>query len=277
MKNDASVETGKDLPWPFPVKDSYAGVRAHHRLPLIHSLPGVLLWPVILFVLTFIAGFLAGVIWALAGGENGPVPMNTLVLLFVSLAYGVLGLMFWSWLSKNDLGHRSFSIWPGSINDIGIALLAVAAGILIGGPLSLAFHEFAMSDPSLTLSGGANPDDISNADDFLNTGAATWTIILSAVIAAPIIEEVIFRGWMQPMMISRGMPAIFAVLITALFFGLVHVFSGLQVMTYTFLLGIALGMARLITGRVAAPMLAHMANNAWALFAVPKLLEMQAG
>jgi len=275
MKNEVSAQLGDNLSWPFPAKDSYAGIDARHRLPLIHSLPGVLAWPIILFVLTFLAGFLAGAIWALAGRENGPVPLNTMVMLFVALAYGVLGLMFWSWLSKNNLHHRSFSVLPNSFNDIGIALLAVTAGIFLGGPLSLAFHEFAMADPSLTLSGGADPKDISNTDDFLDTGAATWTIILSAVIAAPIIEEVIFRGWMQPMMVSRGMPALFAVLITALFFGLVHIFSGLQVMAYTFILGIALGAARLITGRVAAPMLAHMANNAWALFAVPKLLEMQ--
>ena len=44
-----------------------------------------------------------------------------------------------------------------------------------------------------------------------------------------------------------------------------------------FLLGVALGVARVATGRVAAPLLGHVANNAFAVFAVPALLSRMPG
>ena len=82
---------------------------------------------------------------------------------------------------------------------------------------------------------------------------------------------------MLPMMMARGVPAFFAILISALAFGLIHTPQGLMVVISTFFLGIALGLARVVTGRVAAPVLGHMANNAWAVLVVPRLIEMQAG
>ena len=131
-----------------------------------------------------------------------------------------------------------------------------------------------MMDQSLTLAGGAPLEDVSNVDNFVQSGAALWVIILLTLVAAPIVEEILFRGWMLPMLVARGVPGVFAVLISALAFGLIHTGQGLMVMTSTMLLGIVLGAARLATGRVAASVLGHIANNAWAIFAVPLLTGM---
>ena len=76
------------------------------------------------------------------------------------------------------------------------------------------------------------------------------------------------------MMMARGVPALFAIIISALAFGLVHIAQGLMVMTSTFFLALALGAARVWTGRLAAPILGHVANNAWAVFAVPYLISL---
>ena len=154
-----------------------------------------------------------------------------------------------------------------------LLLLVMLFMAFVAGRLTVMFHDFAMADPSLTLSGGASREDVSNVDEFAMSGAALWSVILLTLVAAPLAEEILFRGWMLPMMIARGVPVLFAIVISALAFGLLHIAQGLLVMTSTFLLGIALGVARVATGRVAAPLLGHAANNAFAVFAVPALLS----
>lgn len=263
--------------WPFAAKDSFARLDVQHRLPLIHSLPGMLVWPVMLLGLGTLFAFAAAFLWSMMGGYGSGLPLENLVFSAVSVAYGVLGLLMWVWFRQYDAHHRAFAILPLRLSDFGIGLLVLLFVLTIGSNLSRMFHDYAMLDPTLTLSGGATADDVSNVDDFTMSGADMWAIVLLTVIAAPIVEEILFRGWMLPMLRARGVPVLFAILISALAFGLVHTHQGLMVMTSTFLLGIALGVARVATGRVAAPVLGHMANNAWAVFIVPELLRMQSG
>ena len=118
---------------------------------------------------------------------------------------------------------------------------------------------------------------VRSVDDIALSGATLWAVVMLSVIAAPVVEEILFRGWMLPMLMARGVPTIFAILISSAAFGLIHTPQGLLVMTTTFFLGVGLGIARVVTGRVAAPVLGHMANNAWAVFVVPQLLELTSG
>lgn len=264
--------------WPFRARDAFAGLDGeHHRLALIHSLPGMLVWPFLMIALAFAFQFAGGFIWALAGGPDGPVHFDTMAFGAMSLAYfAFIGLMWQRW-SRYNAERHAFAIWPVRPTDILAAVLVLAFMAFVAGRLSVMFHDFAMADPSLTLSGGASREDVSNIDEFAMSNAALWSIILLTLVAAPLAEEILFRGWMLPMMIARGVPVLFAILISALAFGLLHVAQGLLVMTSTFLLGVALGVARIATGRVAAPLLGHMANNAFAVFAVPALLTRVSG
>lgn len=260
--------------WPFRRRDTFAALREEsHRLALIHSLPGMLVWPLLMLALAFAFQFAAGFLWVLLGGPMSDTALSTAGFVASSLAYLALAGLMWLRLERYDAHHRAFAVLPVRGGDILAGLLVLVFMITLGSPLTLLFHEFAMSNPEMTLSGGADRDDLSNVDDFIESGAALWSVVLLTLIVAPLVEEILFRGWMLPMMIARGVPAVFAILISAFAFGAVHIAQGLLVMTSTFLLGIALGIARISTGRLAAPVLGHIANNAWAVFAIPLILS----
>jgi len=251
--------------WPFSRHDAFATLDRRHHGGVIHSLPGVFIWPLMLWALAIISAWLAREIWS--GVETG-LSWGTVYMLSIAVSYFSLGLLFILWLLSIGLSGRVFSILPRYGRDWGVAVIALLAALVVGPDFSLWFYDFAM----LPSPGPApSPQELSNVDDINERGAAVWAVILAVVIAAPIIEEAIFRGWMLPMMVARGVPWVFAILITAIGFGLMHVFWGLQVVAYTTVLGVFLGVARMWTGRIAAPVLAHVGNNAWAVYIAPWL------
>lgn len=276
--NDVSSAIEKSsVRWPFRTGDSFFGVRDNYRMPLIHSLPGVLFWPVLLFVLAYIGQLAAAIIWQSSGGEATGFGITTAIFLGAAAGYAALAFFMWIDFHRLDAHRHAFSVFPIKTSDFGAAFLIMSFTLMLGSPLTQLVYEYAMTNPELTFSGGVTRDEISNVDDFTQAGATTWAIILLTVIAAPLVEEILFRGWMLPMLMARGVPAIFAIIITSIGFALIHISQSLFVVIATFFLALALGAARVMTGRIAAPVLGHMANNAWALFAVPALLEMQAG
>ncbi len=87
---------------------------------------------------------------------------------------------------------------------------------------------------------------------------ARFVIGLAASVAAPIGEELFFRGWLQPLLSTRWRPA-FSIGLTAVVFSLVHLDP------VGFLprveLGVIFGLLRHRTGRLAPSMAAHAAHN----------------
>jgi membrane protease YdiL (CAAX protease family) len=281
MTDLAAMEDSLPGRWPFAGRDSFAGLASHHRLPLIHSLPGILVWPFVMILMTSTVGGFGISVWQMMGGPVTGWSAATAFFFSATLGYAATAALMAFWFGRYGAHGAAFSILPYRLSDFGMGFATLVFVIGFGGPLTVMFHEFAMANPELTFSGGADSRELSNVDNITEAGATNWSIILFAVIAAPIVEEVLFRGWMLPMLKARGVPTIFAILISALAFGLVHIFhepnERLMVMTSTFFLGIALGVARVVTGRTAAPVLGHMANNAWAVFAVPNLIALQSG
>lgn len=282
MPREADREAGasghRGVRWPFGPGDAFARLHEErHRLALIHSLPGMLVWPGVMMLLAIAFQFAGGFVWALAGGPDSPVHLDTMAFLALSLAYFAFAVLMWHRLGRYGAQRSAFAVGPLRPADVLAAGLVLVFMIFVAGRLTLAFHEFAMTDTSLTLSGGASREELSNVDDYTQSNAALWSVILLTLVAAPLAEEVLFRGWMLPMMMARGVPTVFAIVISALAFGLLHITQGLLVMTSTFFLGIALGVARVATGRMTAPILGHAANNAWAVFAVPALLTRMPG
>lgn len=85
------------------------------------------------------------------------------------------------------------------------------------------------------------------------------TLILLAVVMAPIFEEIIFRGIIQKGLTNKGMKPLYAILISSVIFGLVHAnpwqFVG------AVLLGCVLGLVYYKTKSLLLPMLLHAFNN----------------
>ncbi|WP_417494901.1 CPBP family intramembrane glutamic endopeptidase [Maricaulis sp.] len=269
--------TERTVRWPFPPDDGYSGLQEHQRLLFIHSLPGMLVWPGLLFGLAILFQLLSQGAWHLFDGKSTSLSVETVQFAGSAIAYAVLALLMWHHFGIYAAHRAAFSVIPTHLRDFLAGLLVLIFMLTTASPLTVWLHQLAMLDPSLTLAGGAPLEDVSNVDDFVNGGAALWAIILLTLIAAPVVEEILFRGWMLPMLVARGVPALFAVLISAAAFGLMHIGQGLMVMISTALLGVALGLVRLWTGRVAASVLGHIANNAWAVLAIPLLTGMQAG
>lgn len=91
-----------------------------------------------------------------------------------------------------------------------------------------------------------------------------WAL-LATVIAAPLAEEVIFRGLIQSRL-NRVMPGWLAVVVSALLFGLCH---GQAVwMAYAFLLGLFFGWIALRSKSILPTVVAHMIFNAIGHFSV---------
>ena len=81
---------------------------------------------------------------------------------------------------------------------------------------------------------------------------------LTAVVAAPILEELLFRGIILDGMLKRYSPAK-AILLSSMLFGLVHI-NPVQVVN-AFFLGLLLGWMYWKTGSLRPSMLMHAANN----------------
>jgi len=97
-----------------------------------------------------------------------------------------------------------------------------------------------------------------------------WLIAANAVLGAPVIEELLYRGFLQQGFRIVGVAVTPAILMTSVVFTLMHypilpAESAISAMTALFLLSIALGAIRERTGRLAPCMIAHGLFNAFNL------------
>lgn len=155
--------------------------------------------------------------------------------------------------------------WP-RWQDIGTGLAGGALGRC--WPLLIALLGLAASGGGLGTPSGQAPRILGAVPQ----GTTGWSInIVIAVVGAPIVEELFFRGLVQGALTRRvgATPALF---ITALIFAVIHVTDeGLVAPLVLFPMALILGYLRQRTGRLAAGMVAHATFNAslFALFLIP--------
>lgn len=97
----------------------------------------------------------------------------------------------------------------------------------------------------------------------------TLTVVLSNMIIAPIVEEMIFRGLILSRL-KRAVPVVWAMLISSLIFGLAH--GQIVWMVYAFVLGLVLSIVAIKTESVAAAIVLHMVFNIFGTV-IPMLCE----
>jgi uncharacterized protein len=103
-------------------------------------------------------------------------------------------------------------------------------------------------------------------DDFADDLGPLWIQILLIAIAAPIGEEVCFRGMLFGGLRER-LPMWAAALISAALFGLLHVTTGISVVPPLIAFGFLLALVYERTGSILPCILLHMLNNSVALLA----------
>jgi len=94
-----------------------------------------------------------------------------------------------------------------------------------------------------------------------------WMLGLAAVLGAPVIEELVFRVFLQTAILRLTRRAWPAVLLTGVIFTMIHLGSGVpleqaRVLAPLFVLGVAMGIAYERTKRVLVPITMHMGFNA---------------
>lgn len=123
-------------------------------------------------------------------------------------------------------------------------------------PLLILYGVVVMIAMSIVLAplGGYLPEDSREFSDSL------WTLVL-VVFAAPIFEEILFRGRLYGLLRTKASPMV-SVLLSSLMFGLMHLQPA--VMLEGVLMGLLFSYAYLRSRSIFAPVILHMCNNALA-------------
>ena len=103
-------------------------------------------------------------------------------------------------------------------------------------------------------------------------GSDLLQAVVVAVVVAPLLEETLFRGFLQPLFV-RHLGAGWGIAITSFLFAILH---GAAYMPPLFVLGFVLGVVRHRTSRLSAAWAVHAVHNGWTLLLTlgfPELLE----
>lgn len=116
--------------------------------------------------------------------------------------------------------------------------------------------------------GGSSSDDTTSGnddDDSSGDGVTVWIVMVAifAATAVPVIEELIYRGLWWSALLKRGVPEWATLLITSLLFAAAHLEPGR--FPVLFVLGLALGLGRVLTGRIGASIVTHACINGIAM------------
>ena len=157
--------------------------------------------------------------------------------------------------------------WQNFRSTIGATFLR--RDVVVGIPLGIASQLVLVNAVNWPLS-RLFPDSFSfdevskRATDLVDEARGGWIILLGLVVivGAPIVEEIVYRGVVQPGLVaSWGRSA--GILVTAALFAAIHMqpveFPGL------FVFALVLGWARHSTGTITTSIVTHMAFNATGL------------
>ncbi len=220
-------------------------------------------WIILFFVLQIIISVAAifSVIDMSNGADAAFAEMRDLSKIAVPTIWGLvisnlitLGLL-WLYIKKPErLAALGLDRWSAD----GLVKTLIYAVVLIAGALAFnyAYETYAVPDVKLQEQlrqlFAAMP----------KTAFNTALLFVAGAILAPIVEEILFRGFLQKSL-SHKMPVWAAIAISALIFGAIHLdFYALPVLA---VMGGIFGVLYHLTGSLRVTILAHVINNAAAL------------
>ena len=176
--------------------------------------------------------------------ELGPGGMISCITVLIGIAF--LCLYFRKRVSFKDIFSTQKKMLPASFGMI----LSVFLGIQwITDPLFLsmenAFNQIGLS--------------IETSMDDASSGALTLSMLMYSAILAPLVEELIYRGFVLSTLKKFG--KLYAIVISALLFGIMH--ANLPQAVYAFLVGLLLGYVA-VEYSIRWTILLHVINNSLA-------------
>jgi membrane protease YdiL (CAAX protease family) len=194
---------------------------------------------------------------ALAGASLDGAPM--LVASTLGLWVGLVGACVVAVRRKGTGSLRDLGLarlrWFDPLLGVGFAVAGLVAVGMVLALLSSIFPEILPGDRS-DLSGPIQHGGV----------IGTIAVVGIAVVGAPFVEELFFRGLLQTTFVARWGPAV-GIVVQALLFGLVHLspdagWGNVGVFVGILVVGGGLGLIRYFSGRLDPGMCTHAAYNA---------------
>ncbi len=161
---------------------------------------------------------------------------------------------------------------PGDL-FIGLSCIALAYPLIeLSATGAVAAHEWISREPAIVI---AHPTLETIIDNFGDPWV--WGLIAAIVLGAPIVEEIVFRGFLQTAMLRWFGSPWMAIVVAAVPFTALHIkISGEFVPYYSlapiFVLAVAMGLAYERTRRIGVPIMMHIAFNALNVFFAIRLV-----
>ena len=153
-------------------------------------------------------------------------------------------------ITKERLGIRGLPTWT----DIGLAPVGYIATILIVMGLTLIFENFDWFNSNQTQELGYS---------IYMQGWERGIAFIELAIIAPIMEELIFRGWLYGNLRVK-VPKPLAIFLVSLLFGIVHMQWNVGITVFA--MSIITCVLREVTGSIYAGTLVHIINNSVAFY-----------
>ncbi len=207
------------------------------------------------FGVSFVLSFVTGILITVSAGFGGfyfSLEMQdfitNLTLILTAAISGVLAIVYASRKMNIQITQNLFD----KVKDKGDYIKGICASYALQVPLSLVIMGLSALINILT----GTPIPQTGSEGALTLGGNLMYFIL-AVLVAPVIEEIVFRG-----LILNGLKKYsvsFAILFSSLCFGLLHMnlYQGIPVVG----MGIAFGYMYCKTGSLRVPIAMHMFNN----------------
>ena len=154
--------------------------------------------------------------------------------------------------TRERLGLMGLPTWT----DIGLAIVGYVVTILLAAGLTVLFENFPWFNGSEAQDLGYN---------FYMQGFERGLAFMGLAVFAPIMEELIFRGWLYGKLRIK-IPKVVAILLVSLLFGLVHFQWNVGITV--FVMSVIACTLREVTGTIYAGTLMHMINNGVAFYLV---------
>ncbi|RMB01832.1 CPBP family intramembrane glutamic endopeptidase [Eilatimonas milleporae] len=233
--------------------------QAHGQSVFWGGFKPLILW----FVIEFALGFALGFAFGFVGADFQAVgPWNvTAIMTIVSGAGGVAAVSLWIGfdMGRHHPGRAHMIGWRPARDGIANTLFRVFLAFVVLRAAQAAY--FAVFTE---YTGAPAPSNVP-ATDGLWLPHAVWIYALLLVIA-PVVEEAVFRGYLQNSLKSRLSPVL-SMTITAALFASIH--FDIANWVPLFFLGLALGAVRERTGALWPSMALHVVNNTVALVIIP--------
>jgi membrane protease YdiL (CAAX protease family) len=205
-----------------------------------------------------LAGQLVGGILILpvmiAQGVDAGISQEALLAITVVLGWTIVSVGLWGWLKLRRswrgewlTGHAPWSAWTASAAGVGAA---------VGG-----FVLVNIVVVTVTALTGVEPPQ-QEVFDLLSDPLLAWVIGATAVLAAPVIEEIVFRGVLMDVF-QRWWGWWGAATVQAAVFSAVHIetLSSATMFFSLAMLGFIFAWLRRVTGSLVAPIVAHLVFN----------------